>query len=203
MRTLMIILTLTTLVNTQQFHIHDLTNNNGYVPIRIGKEKTIKNYDKVLHFINVNTYDETILIISENIKALKATTYEDKRLLDSINKNLILLKAKISNLRIHSKQKRGLINVLGKGLKFIAGSMDSDDEKEIYDAIANIRDNELNTNTTLNELIHINTGMTEEIRNITTHINRQQALIGGYINKFKDESLNRIRTLEDEVEFIE
>lgn len=189
--------------HAQQFDIQDLTNNNGYIPIKTGELKTISHYDKILHFINLTTYDETMVLISDNINTLKATTFEDKQLLDTINKNFILLNAKIANLHTHSKSKRGLFNALGKGLKYIAGSMDSDDEREIRDAITKLHDGKQITDDSMNKLIYVNNFMSQQIDNITRHINRQQILISKYINNFREETQNRIKTLEDEVRFIE
>lgn len=190
-------------VTAQHLDVQDLTNNNGYIPIKTGELKLIGHYDKVLHFINLTAYEETVTLLSDNLSALKTITFEDKQLLNTLNKNFILLKAKIDNLHIHSKSKRGLINVLGKGLKYIAGSMDSDDELEIRDAINRINDNEQTINSTVGKLTHINNFMTEQIGNITKHINKQQSIISRYINVFKSETQNRIKTLEDEVQFIE
>lgn len=203
MMTLLITWILVLAVNAQQLDVHDLTNNNGYIPIKTGELKTINHYDKILHFINLKAYDKSMSAISDNINALKTITFEDKRLLETIDKDFTLLQAKINSLQIHSKSKRGLVNILGKGLKYIAGSMDSDDEKLINEAIIQIQDNERITNETLSELVHVNNFMTEQINNVTQHINNQQTHISSYINNFKRESMNRIQTLEDEVRFIE
>ncbi len=120
-----------------------------------------------------------------------------------INKNFLLLNTRINNLHINSKSKRGLFNVLGKGLKIIAGSMDSDDEQEIRETISKIHNNEQTINSTINNLTFINNFMTEQTYNITKHINRQQILVSNYINKFRAETDNKIKTLEDEVQFVQ
>lgn len=189
--------------NAQQLDVQDLTNNNGYIPIKTGEQKTISYYNKVLHFINLTAYEETMLLISKNIGTLNATTFEDKQLINTINKNYILLSARIDNLHINSKSRRGLFNIVGKGLKIIAGSMDSDDEQEIRETISKIHDNEQATDRTISNLTLVNNLMSEQINNITTHINKQQTLISSYINKFQHETQNRIKTLEDEVQFIQ
>lgn len=88
------ILTWILAVTAQHLDIQDLTNNNGYIPVKTGELKTIDHYDKVLHFINITAYEETLTLISNNVKTLVATTFEDKQLLDTINKNFILLKQK-------------------------------------------------------------------------------------------------------------
>lgn len=49
MKTLIIILIGIILMYGQQLDVQDLTNNNGYIPIKTGEQKTISYYDKILH----------------------------------------------------------------------------------------------------------------------------------------------------------
>lgn len=46
--------------------------------------------------------------------------------------------------------------------------------------------------------MYVNIFMTEQINKVTKHINTKQMLISRYINMFKSETKNRIKTLEDE-----
>lgn len=206
MATITIILTtIATILMTkgQQIDIQDLTNNNGYIPIKIGEHRTINHYDKILHFINLTTYDQAISLIADNIKALKATTFEDERLIDTLDKSFNLLKAKIDYLQPRFKTKRALINILGKGLKYIAGTMDSDDEQQIMNALDKIQKNEQATTDDVNKMIYNNNFLTNQINNITTHINKQQILIQTYINEFRETTQNKIKTLEDDLQFMQ
>lgn len=136
-------------------------------------------------------------LISKNIRTSNATTFEDRQLLTTINKNYILLSARIDNFYINSRYKRGLFNTVGKGLKIIIGSMDSGDEQE---TISKTHDMEQATDRTISNLTFISSLMSEQINNITTHINMQQAIVISYINKFEHETQNKIKALEDEVQ---
>lgn len=196
-------MTFALMVGTQHIEVQDLTNNNGYIPIKTEDFKTISHYDKILHFINLTAYDESLNLIAYNIETLKKTTFEDKQLLESVITNYKLLHAKINILRPSLRPKRGLINALGIGLKYIAGSMDSEDEKQIQDTLESLKNNENSMTGNVNKLMHINNFMTEQISNITKHVNGQQNRITQYLREFRAMTQNRIKTIEDEVRFIE
>ncbi|XP_049317718.1 uncharacterized protein LOC125780131 [Bactrocera dorsalis] len=164
-------LLLTTTIMAQQIDIQDLTNNNGYIPIKTDELRVIDHYDKILHFVNLTAYDETTFLISRNIEALTAITFEDKQLLDTLHKNFILLRAKIDNLHPHLKTKRGLVNILGKGLRFIAGTMDSEDEEQVNDALSKIHQNNQIMENNIGNLTYFNNILANQISNITSHIN--------------------------------
>ncbi|XP_037930425.1 uncharacterized protein LOC119665205, partial [Teleopsis dalmanni] len=203
MTPLILIITFLTTTRSQSIDIQDLTNNNGYIPIRTGDLKVIDHYNKILHIVNITAYTDTLNLILQNIQSLKVNRIETKAVSDTVNKNFALLKGKIENLNPHFRQKRGLINVLGKGLKFIAGTMDSDDETEISNSLKSLyKDEEVLTNK-INNLTFVNNFISSQIQNITDHINQKQTLIGNYLNKFKNFMENRITTLEEEITFIE
>lgn len=198
-----IIWTLILLTEAQHIDVQDLTNNNGYIPIKMEELKTISHYDKTLHFINLTAYDETMQLIANNIATLQGSTLEDKQLLDTIGKSFRLLQAKISSLHPNSRSRRGLINIIGSGLKYVAGTMDNEDEKQIKDALDSLGNMEKSTTVSINKLIYTNNFMSDQINNITRHINGQQTRITGYLNEFREMTQNRIKTIEDEVKFIE
>lgn len=50
--------------------------------------------------------------------------------------------------------------------------MGEDDEKKVSSAIAQIQTNERTANNNINNLIHINAFMSEQISNITSHISK-------------------------------
>lgn len=66
-------------VKSQKIYVQELTNNNGYIPIKTGELKTINHYDKLLHFINLTTYEDTMLRIMDNINILKTTSSGDSQ----------------------------------------------------------------------------------------------------------------------------
>lgn len=194
-----IIFTLIVVTRTQLLNIQDLTSNNGYLPIKVDEVKTIEQYNKILHVINITAYTDSLHLIYQNIKTINSsltrTNPETESLVDSITKNYEILDVKVSNLKPHFRERRGLVNVLGKGLKYIAGTMDSDDETQINNALNSMK-NQINNLTTFNNLIN------NQIQNITNHINQKQIIISTYFNKFKNFIQNKIRDLEDEFRLI-
>lgn len=197
-----LILTLITTITAQTMDIQDLTNNNGYVPIKTGEFRPIEYYSKILHILNLTEYERTLDIITENINALRMTTFNNKPLLDTIDKNFELLQVKVDNLHPRLKSKRGLANIIGKGLKLIAGTMDSDDELEIEDKLKSLNDRQINLTGKLNTFTQVNNFLSLQIQNITNHINRQQYKIGKYLDDFKNILQNKIATLEDEFTYM-
>lgn len=195
--------TLITTAKAQTFDIQDLSNNNGYIPIKTGETKIVEDYIKIIHIINITEYEQTVEIIKNNIDILKTSSNESKKLLDTVNKNFVLLKAKIENINPHFRKKRALVNILGKGLKMIAGTMDSDDEEQISKTLQLLQTNDENLVNKMNNLTFISNVMKSQIQNITNHINYQQNAIGDYLIKFKNIIGNKISTIEDEITFIE
>lgn len=195
-------MTLIAIANTQTLELQDLSKNNGYVPIKTGEFRLIEHYNKILHIVNVTEYEQTLELITDNIRKLKGTTKETEPLLNSIIKNFALLKAKIDNLNPHFRTRRGLVNIMGKGLKIIAGTMDSDDEKQITNKLNILYNKGENLTNELDNLTQISSFMTLQIKNITEHINQQQDQIGKYLNRFKNILQNKISTLEDELNFM-
>lgn len=202
MTTWILTATFLTTVLSQSIDIQDLTNNNGYLPIKLEDAKIIEHYNKVIHIVNTTYYAETLDLISKNIRTLNITTTETKTLLDTTTKNFILLKAKVENLIPHFRPKRGLVNVLGKGLKIIAGTMDSDDEAQINKSLKLLYNNQKALTERTDKLTYFNSVITSQIHNITNHINKKQILIETYLNEFKNYIQNKIATLEDEVAFM-
>lgn len=84
----------TTATKAQTLDIQDLSNNNGYIPIKTGETKTIEHYTKILHIINTTEYERTLEMIKTNIDILKTSNTESKRLLDTVNKNFMIFKGK-------------------------------------------------------------------------------------------------------------
>lgn len=88
----------------QTIDLQDLSNNNGYIPIKTGETKIIEHYIKVLHIINTTEYEQTMEIIKTNIDILKTSSSESKKLINTVNKNYMLLRAKIQNLNPHFRK---------------------------------------------------------------------------------------------------
>ncbi|CAD7082133.1 unnamed protein product [Hermetia illucens] len=199
----LIILTLWTAINAQTIHLEDLNNNKGYIPIKTDEVKLIDYYYNTLHTINTSEYEQTLELIRRNINILTTSTVESKTILETVNRYFELVKTKINNLIPHPRRKRGLLNFLGKGLNYVAGTMDNDDRTHIETSLKTISENEADLLNKVNKNIITNNFLSLQIKNITQHINVQQTLITNYLNKFKDISQNNIATLRDEINFLQ
>lgn len=194
---------LLTTTTAQTLEMKDLSDNHGYLPIKLKDIEIIDNYATIIHIINTTQYKETTNLLEENIQRLTNTYTNVTPLLDSIKKSMELCKTKIRNLIPKFRQKRGLINAIGKGLKYVTGTMDSDDEEKILRKFQTLEKNNDETMTTIDELTYLSTSLSRKISNITDHINIQQKAVQSYVNKFKTEIANRILNLEDETIFLE
>lgn len=190
-------------ITAQTLEIEDLSDNNGYIPIKLRDVEIIDNYAKIIHVINITQYLETAKILEENIHKLTKTYTNVTPLLKSISKGMDLCKTKIQNLIPRFRQKRGLINAIGKGLKYVAGTMDNDDEEKILNKIQTLEKSNGRTIIELDELTYLSTSISVKIKNITDHINNEQKTVQTYINNFKTKLVNSIIDLEDETTFLE
>lgn len=177
---------LSTMTNRQKLDIRNLNSGNGFVIIRDQQIPVITTYTKILHNVNLSSWIENIEIIEHNINKLN-----HKNDYPTLTYSLIQLQQDIEGLLDnHDRKKRGLVNIVGKGLKILAGTMDYDDELEIKQTLETNEQNTKNLIEGLNEQIKINHNFNEAINNITKHINEQQLEIksqltslGNTINK--------------------
>lgn len=90
--------------------------------------------------------------------------------------NFITLSEEIENLLVHQHQRkrRGLFNIVGKGLKYLTGTIDYEDEEEIKQSLDINKENNKNIIDGLNEQIKINNNFNEISNNISIQINKQQ-----------------------------
>lgn len=190
-------------VKPQILDVQDLSDNHGYLPIKIKDVDIVDYYIKVIHVINTTKYIDTANMINDNIQKLANTYSNVTPLLESIGKSMDLCRTKISNLIPKFRQKRGLINIIGKGLKYLTGTMDNDDEENILNHFSRVDKFNNETSTEIDQLTYLSTTLSNKVSNITAHINDQQHIIQTYIHRFKKHIGNRILNLEDETTFLE
>ncbi|OIC16910.1 hypothetical protein A7M48_19895 [Acinetobacter baumannii] len=69
------------------------------------------------------------------------------------------LKREINGLRIISRSKRGLLNVVGKAYKYLFGTLDEDDREELEEKINNMSEDSVKTHDLNTILDVINSGI--------------------------------------------
>lgn len=190
------------LVKTQQLTIQDLNNNNGYIMIKLEEIQLINNYTKILHIINTTEYETAAKQIQNNINTLEPKSKLIGPIFTTIKHSFKHLETKIKALKPHYRQKRGLINILGTGLKYITGTMDSNDEIEIKNELDIIKLNNKNLINENNKQVKINQNIMEQIKNISNYVTNQQEIIGKYFDMYNNINPNEIAKLENEVKFL-
>lgn len=99
----------------------------------------------------------------------------------TILRNFKELDVKFKSLVPKNRNKRGLVDLLGKTLKVIAGTMDSEDEKEIFNALQNLNEDTTHLIEENNKQVRINRELQEQIENLNKNIVNQQKYISNYI----------------------
>lgn len=180
--------------------MQNLNENNGYIVIKLGKIKIIQDFQKILHIINITEFERNRNEIKNSIDIIgKLIRNDDPTFLTTVH-NFNLLDAKIHGLKPHERNKRGLLNVVGKGLKILTGTMDSDDESIIKEKLEILSKTNHDLVNESNKQITINSKISEQIRNISEHINKQQKTITDallrYTNKTQEEATSLQKDLE-------
>ena len=120
MMTLAILMLLVPLISGQQIDITPIHNDNGYTIVRFEQTKIIDHYNKFLHIVNTSKYFEATEAIETSFKSLKTSNPVMEIGMTIIEKEIISIKQELYCFRNYMKttrQKRGLINIWGNGMK--------------------------------------------------------------------------------------
>jgi hypothetical protein len=157
--------------------IHDLTHGNGFTLIQTNYTQLISSYRYIIHTVNLTEYERNIELIKSSLNLTCKYSPELLQEFDQLQKEYLTLIP-------HSRVKRGLINVLGTGFKYLYGIMDDNDRKDIENHFKYLQ----MTNTELiknnNNQITINDKMTKQLQNISSSINQSNKKITNKINEF-------------------
>lgn len=167
---------------SQKLMITDLNQGNGYTILQLGEIQLIQNYSKILHIFKIEEYLTYINKLESEIMKLN-----DAYLQHQIEHSKLQLLSIIPRYRV----KRGLINLAGKGLKYLYGTMDDDDRKEIEEKLKINTINNHNLIEQSNKQIKINTHFDEQLKSLTDLQNQQTKLLAQnmyFINRTRTDS---------------
>lgn len=145
----------------------DLNQGNGFTIIQTG-EIWIQSYSKILHIFRTEDYLTYI-----NKLEFEIMTLEDAYLQHQIKHT----KLQLLSLIPRSRAERGLINIVGTGLKYLYGTMDNNDRTEIEEKL---KINTLNNHNIIeqsNKQIIINAHFDEQLKILTNLQNLQTKLL--------------------------
>lgn len=168
--------------------IQPIDGNDGFAEVKLDNVKMIGNYSKIVHIIDMNNIMEVINALEGDIT--RVHTAKNKMLLEH---ELEKIKAKAQTL-LPTRQKRGLVNILGTGLKWIAGTMNDDDRVEIEEHLKVVDENNHNAIENLNKNIYINDHFNRTLNRLKTAIDTDRKTV---LQKFNAISKNDDRLLEE------
>lgn len=192
-----------TCASFQNLEIIPITTNDGYMIIRTSQQPIIDNYTKILHIVNLTKYTDTLETLYQNFHLLnlnpKETNYQMlNRELSNLQHNLNSL---IPDLYNNKRERRGLVNVIGKAMKFITGTMDNEDSEEIYKHLENLDTNSKQLIDQVNKQVIINDNLIKTLTDMANSVNEQQTKIRSYLSRLENET-SKIIMMSTQSKFI-
>lgn len=142
--------------------------NNPLLPFLVSKAKLVKQKHTYVKYVDVQKFEDPLKAIKINIELIEKDELSPS-LLEIFNHLKYLHKKamnKYINLKPANRQKRGLLNIIGKAQKWAFGLLDSDDEKKYDNAIKTIDNNQQKLHHDLKNMLTI----TKQFMNETTNV---------------------------------
>lgn len=134
--------------------IEKITSELGYAEIRIDEVEIVNKFDIILHIINPNEIINLIDNLGKQIETLR----EERK--DYLRKELYSLRSKVLTLLPH-RSKRGMINIVGKGLSWLFGTLDEDDKHDIENKLKSYDNTNDELIDTINQQVKINSNFND------------------------------------------
>lgn len=166
-----------------------------------------QNFTTIIHVVELDSIMEVIDSLEHNVKHIR--THEE-----ILTAELTKIKSRVQTLFAY-RQKRGLFNIMGNGLKWITGSMDDNDRIEIENHFKTLDENNEQIRDSINKEIIINNHYNKTFYKLKTAIEQDRAVI---LNKLNDietnndlmltkiaylDTLLKIKLLEENIEHIQ
>ncbi|KRK05144.1 uncharacterized protein Dyak_GE27644, partial [Drosophila yakuba] len=172
-------------VNKQEVINNDILNRFDNITEHINREQQIIN-----SFLN--SYKDSMFkteFIDGTVNFQRAINKLERNIqseyaIESLSTKVGQLQARVEKLLPNRRQKRGLFNGLGNGIKIVTGNLDDSDGRRIQDSLKTISENQ--KDLTVNKQEVINNDILNRFDNITEHINREQQIINSFLNSYKD-----------------
>lgn len=190
-----------------------ILDQDGYAQIEMKDQDIVTATDIIIHIINLKDIDNILSDLENNILMINN---DNKHILQT---QLTKTKHKLYTLYgNYTRKRRGLVNAIGSGAKWMFGTMDEEDRKVIENHLSKFKENMQETNELLNKQIYINTYFNDTIQYMKQIIKadrkateNQLNAIGKYENNRYQENLyydqqikiqlirNKIEHLQDNV----
>lgn len=178
---------------SRQLHVKPI-NTNGYFKEVIGETKIFDHFHKFYFSINLTQLECAVRKLAQNMVIIEHKTRNDTLLRNQYQtlKREIESSENILEKLTHFRVKRGLVNVLGKTIKFITGNLDNDD-------LANINQNlEILSKTQKQEISRLN-----ELTSFAAHVTQRYNEDISKLNHNMDETAKAINLIQSKFETLQ
>ena len=170
--------------------------NNPLLPFLVSKAKLIKQKHTYVKYVDVQIFEDPLKAIEMNIQTIRNDNKIDESslsVLEILNHLKFLHEKatnKYNNIKPTHRQKRGLLNVVGKAYKWAFGLLDSDDAKKYDNAIKILDINQQKIHHDLENMLTITKEFMNETNNIIEKVLNNQNQIYAQIKILQD-NINR------------
>lgn len=148
---------MTQVLVTKSYRIENIISSSGLFYKHLGVAKTSNQKYSLLIYYNLTLLDDQLdLINSQYTKAITLCHLMDdenysvfycQNQIKNLNNIITQIKNKLSILENHTRQKRGVINGISTGLKWLFGTSDADDAIFYSDSINSLINDQKQTHT--------------------------------------------------------
>lgn len=178
-----------TLTYAQNIQIHDLSQNPGLLTLRIGNSMIKTGHHRIYHEVDLDKYQPILTKIQTIINGLRIFP-NFKDVTDLLQDRFRTVSNLYDNLYPKKRERRGLLNFLGSGIKLITGNLDANDLMQINRDISDLRASNRKLVRENNQQIQINKQLQDRINTIVRVMNEQQNVITKQIIKARQDIIN-------------
>lgn len=156
---------------TGEMHMEKLEVDEGYAELHMGTAEVATRFQYILHQINIQQIADSVNQFANNIPSLIPPSYQELMLkeIDEIKDGLHTL--------LPGRVKRGLLNIGGKLMKWIYGTVDDDDRQQINQHFEVVDSNNHQIIEQSNHQVHINDRFNSSINKLVKAINENRAAL--------------------------
>lgn len=187
----LLILYITSTVHAD-IQIHDLQQNPGLLTLQNGISLIKTGHYKIYHEIDLEKYSPLLDRIHNIIEGLKIFP-DFKDMTDLLRDRFTTVIKQFRNLYPKKREKRGLFNFLGSGIKLITGNLDENDLIQINRDINELRRTSNKLNRENNVQVEMNRELQDRINKIIKIVNEQPSLITKQIINARQDLMNNKR----------
>lgn len=160
--------------------------NNPILPFSLGSARITTHKHSFIKYINLDKFDEPLKQIKTNLKSMTPSIRVKDELYPQLNHvheylEYLLKQAelKLTNIKPqkHIRNKRGLLNIVGKGYKWAFGVLDNDDAERYDNAISTLENNQKTLHHDLENYLTISKQFMNESLMTFSKITKNQNLI--------------------------